>query len=94
MYYGCENNPTCDFMTWDEPLKTKCPECGKSLFKRRAGYTVCLNEKCGYEKKETASAKKTTSGTKKTASKTAAKSNAAEAKKTVEKIPNEPEKEN
>ena len=25
--------------------------CGKSLFKRRGGLIVCLNEDCGYERK-------------------------------------------
>ena len=26
-YYGCENNPECDFMSWQKPSKEKCPEC-------------------------------------------------------------------
>ena len=32
-------------------LYCKCPNCGKTLFKRRGGITVCLDEKCGFEKK-------------------------------------------
>jgi len=29
IYFGCEKNPTCDFMIWDKPLKDeKCPKCG------------------------------------------------------------------
>ena len=36
-------------MTWDVPLADRCPQCGKTLFKRRGGVIVCLNEGCGYE---------------------------------------------
>ena len=49
IYYGCEKNPTCDFMTWDEPLTKKCEKCGAPLFKRsgRNGGTYCSNSECG-----------------------------------------------
>ena len=50
-FYGCDQYPTCDFMTWDTPTKEVCPQCGKSLFKRKGGLLVCLNEGCGFEKK-------------------------------------------
>ena len=30
-YYGCEHNPTCGFMSWDEPTAEKCPDCGKEI---------------------------------------------------------------
>ena len=48
-YYGCEKNPTCDFMTWDEPLTKKCEICGAPLFKRsgRGTETYCSNSSCG-----------------------------------------------
>ena len=48
-YYGCEKNPTCDFMTWDEPLTKKCEICGAPLFKRsgRGNETYCSNSSCG-----------------------------------------------
>lgn len=54
-YYGCENNPKCDFMTWDMPLKDKCPKCGGLLLEnkfrgRRKVY--CYNPSCGYEEKK------------------------------------------
>ena len=32
VYYGCEHNPKCGFMTWDTPLKEVCPKCGATLF--------------------------------------------------------------
>ena len=50
-FYGCDYYPDCNFMTWDKPTDEICPDCGKSLFKRKGGLLVCLNEGCGYEKK-------------------------------------------
>ncbi len=51
-YYGCENNPECDFMTWDLPLKETCPKCGGLLLEnkfRGKKKVYCYNESCGYE---------------------------------------------
>ena len=50
-FYGCGNYPECNFMTWDKPTDDLCPQCGKSLFKRKGGIVACLNEACGFEKK-------------------------------------------
>ncbi len=50
-FFGCDNYPDCNFMTWDKPTEELCPQCGKSLFKRKGGLLVCLDEKCGFEKK-------------------------------------------
>ncbi len=36
-YFGCESNPTCDFVTWDQPTKEHCPKCGGSLFDKKIG---------------------------------------------------------
>lgn len=49
-YFGCEDNPTCDFMTWDTPVSDKCPKCndGTTLFKK-SGKLFCLKDGCGYE---------------------------------------------
>ncbi len=51
-YYGCEHNPTCGFMTWDEPSAEKCPNCGKTLLtkKGRNGKIHCSNPDCDYER--------------------------------------------
>ena len=38
-------------MSWDEPSGENCPNCGKALFKKKNGKTVCLTEGCGFEKK-------------------------------------------
>lgn len=50
-FFGCANYPECNFMTWDKPTDDICPQCGKSLFKRKGGIIACLNENCGFEKK-------------------------------------------
>ena len=50
-FFGCDNWPNCDFMTWDKPTDQKCPKCGKSLFKGKGGVLACLDEKCGYKSK-------------------------------------------
>ena len=47
-FYGCDNYPNCNFMTWDKPTGEACPKCGKSLFKGKGGVVTCLDEKCGY----------------------------------------------
>ena len=52
-YYGCENNPTCDFMIWGEPQKEKCPKCGGLLEKgsfRGPKKIKCTNKDCDYER--------------------------------------------
>lgn len=27
-YYGCIDNPECDFMSWQKPSAVRCKECG------------------------------------------------------------------
>ncbi len=51
-YFGCEHNPKCGFMSWDEPTGEKCPNCGSSLLRKngRAGKIYCPKEDCGYER--------------------------------------------
>ena len=52
-YYGCEDNPTCDFMVWQRPSNKLCPKCGNVLVEK-GNQLVCSAEGCGYkEKKET-----------------------------------------
>ena len=45
-YYGCENNPECDFMVWQRPSEEKCDKCG-SLMLIKGNKLVCTNEECG-----------------------------------------------
>ena len=46
-YYGCEDNPNCDFMTWQKPSKEKCPQCGGYMVEK-GNKLLCADEKCGY----------------------------------------------
>lgn len=46
-YYGCINNPECDFMSWGKPTDKKCPECGGYMIEK-GSKIVCANDKCGY----------------------------------------------
>lgn len=46
-YYGCENNPECDFMSWPKPMEKKCPKCGGYMVEK-GNKAVCADEQCGY----------------------------------------------
>ena len=48
-YYGCEDNPECDFMSWQKPSTEKCPKCG-SYMVEKGNKLVCGDEHCGYVK--------------------------------------------
>lgn len=46
-YYGCENNPECDFMSWQKPSSKKCPKCGSYMIEK-GSKLVCAESSCGY----------------------------------------------
>lgn len=46
-YYGCIDNPNCDFMSWGRPVAKKCPRCGGYMVVKGNKY-ACADEKCGY----------------------------------------------
>ena len=46
-YYGCENNPECDFMSWQKPAKKACPKCGSYMLEK-GKKLVCADTNCGY----------------------------------------------
>ncbi len=50
MYYGCENHPECNFMSWNKPTGEKCPKCGSFMEEKgkKNPKIVCSNGKCGY----------------------------------------------
>lgn len=52
VFYGCDQYPNCDFVSWDEPTMEKCPKCGKTLLKKKGktGKIYCITEECGFEK--------------------------------------------
>ncbi|WMJ88457.1 type I DNA topoisomerase [Anaerocolumna sp. MB42-C2] len=45
-YYGCENNPECEFMTWQKPSEVSCPKCNGIMVEKGTSL-VCNDEKCG-----------------------------------------------
>ena len=61
IYYGCEKNPACGFMTWDEPTAEKCEKCGGTLFKKlgKGAHLYCAREGCGFTKPLTRPGQKT-----------------------------------
>ncbi len=46
-YYGCEDNPECEFMSWQKPSREKCPECGGYMVEK-GNKLVCAEPQCGY----------------------------------------------
>lgn len=51
-YFGCENNPECDFMSWQKPSDKRCPRCNNLLLEK-GSKLVCMDQQCGYmESKE------------------------------------------
>ncbi|MBR5789600.1 MAG: type I DNA topoisomerase [Lachnospiraceae bacterium] len=47
LFYGCEDYPNCDFMSWARPSAEKCPQCGKILY-HKGNKLICSDEKCGF----------------------------------------------
>ena len=52
-FYGCERYPECDFVSWDMPVRERCPVCGSYMTLKRAkgGETmhICANESCRHK---------------------------------------------
>lgn len=48
-YYGCIDNPECDFMVWQRPVNERCDRCG-SILLQKGNKLVCSNESCGFIK--------------------------------------------
>ncbi|MBD5496437.1 MAG: type I DNA topoisomerase [Lachnospiraceae bacterium] len=46
-YYGCIDNPECDFMVWQKPSGIKCEKCG-SVMLEKGNKLVCSDEQCGH----------------------------------------------
>lgn len=56
-YYGCENFPDCDVMTWQKPSDKICPDCGNMLLEK-GSKLVCADAACGYMEAKPAPAEK------------------------------------
>ena len=46
-YFGCENNPECDFMSWSRPVAEMCPKCGGYMVVK-GNKIACADAGCGY----------------------------------------------
>ena len=46
-FFGCINNPECEFMSWSKPVEKKCPQCNKYMV-QKGNKIACSDEKCGY----------------------------------------------
>jgi len=56
-YFGCEDYPACDFMSWSKPVEKKCPECGNYMVEK-GNKIACSEEKCGYTENKISSENK------------------------------------
>ena len=49
-FYGCENYPECEFVSWDKPVEEHCPVCGRYMTEKHNAkgetWHVCSNEQC------------------------------------------------
>ena len=53
IFYGCNKYPKCDFVSWNEPVNERCPECGSLLSKKitkKESKLVCTNTSCSFSK--------------------------------------------
>ncbi len=51
IFYGCSGYPECKFMSWDIPIKEKCPKCNSYLTKKELKKETkikCSNSECDY----------------------------------------------
>jgi DNA topoisomerase-1 len=51
-YFGCENNPECEFISWNKPTGEKCPVCGSYLVEKgsKKKRIACSNNECSFTK--------------------------------------------
>lgn len=53
-FYGCNNYPECEFVSWDKPVNESCPHCKSYLIEknnRKGRKIICSNKECSYEYK-------------------------------------------
>ena len=54
VFFGCNNYPKCDFVTWYRPVAERCPSCGnpyilEKITKKDGTTLFCDHEGCGYK---------------------------------------------
>lgn len=53
LFYGCDQYPDCDFITWDKPIGRDCPKCSEYLVLKKKGkksQVQCVN--CDYKEEQ------------------------------------------
>jgi DNA topoisomerase I len=55
VFFGCNNYPKCDFVTWYRPIAERCPSCGRAyvlekVTKKDGTTRFCDGEGCGFKK--------------------------------------------
>ncbi len=53
VFFACSKYPDCDFVSWNEPVNERCPECGNILVKKitkKEKKLICSNKKCTFSK--------------------------------------------
>ncbi len=51
-FYGCDQFPNCDFISWKKPTGEMCPECGSHLVEsitKKENAVVCANKACKFK---------------------------------------------
>ena len=55
IFYGCDQYPKCEFVSWNKPIDEKCPKCGSILTEmnsRNKKTIKCSNSTCDYRREE------------------------------------------
>lgn len=54
LFFGCDNYPKCDYISWDLPIPYACPKCNAQLYKKYSAKgqvsIICNNKGCTYVK--------------------------------------------
>jgi DNA topoisomerase I len=54
MFYGCDQYPACDFVSWQKPVPEICPNCASPYLlekttRKEGTVHFCPNKECGYK---------------------------------------------
>lgn len=55
VFYGCSDFPNCRFVSWDEPIESRCPKCGSILTHKKTKkkeFIKCHNASCDYKEEK------------------------------------------
>ncbi|GAE91641.1 DNA topoisomerase I [Gracilibacillus boraciitolerans JCM 21714] len=52
-FYGCDNYPKCEFISWDKPVGRDCPKCNKMLVEKKSKKNTQVQcSSCDYKEEE------------------------------------------